>query len=120
MLNIGDQEKTAKFVSLLPMKNLASKFKHVLTQEGPYCYPYFYPDNSSSSLNINLRVIFLKKVFILLSRLSWTALPCENGTLFFGSIWSSQMICLIAVFSTRPGISEQLMDQTQPCCLFFK
>lgn len=54
MLNIGDQEKTAKFVSLLPMKNLASKFKHVLTQEGPYCYPYFYPDNSSSSLNINL------------------------------------------------------------------
>lgn len=54
MLNIGDQEKTAKFVSLLPMKNLASKFKHLLTQEGPYCYPYFYPDNSSSSLNINL------------------------------------------------------------------
>lgn len=54
MFNIGDQEKTAKFVSLQSIKNLASIFKHVLTQEGPYCYPYFYPDNSSSSLNINL------------------------------------------------------------------
>ena len=52
MLNIGDQEKTAKLVSLQSVKNLASIFKDVMTQEGPCCYPYFYPDNSSSSLNI--------------------------------------------------------------------
>lgn len=40
MLNIGDQEKTAKFVSLLPMKNLASKFKHVLTIAVPIVTPF--------------------------------------------------------------------------------